>query len=124
MKFKALPVTSLEDATLDLEQLQVVLNTGILQLAVSGTGRKIAIGTATLTWPGGSVDSGQAVVAHGLGVVPVISGGWQVSAGTFGFRVAVTNNAAATSSNLTLAATSLDGTPAASSASVQWFAIG
>jgi hypothetical protein len=41
-----------------------------LELDVSGTRKKIAFGSGTLTWPGASALSNGQNIAHGLGVVP------------------------------------------------------
>jgi hypothetical protein len=75
MKFKADPVTSLEDATLNFEQLQTldILNLtaeSVLQLAVTGTRRRVAFGSQSLTFSA-SVSATPATVTHGLGVTPI-----------------------------------------------------
>lgn len=43
----------------------------VLRLATTGTSRKAAFGSATLTFPGGSAFSNSLGVTHGLGATPV-----------------------------------------------------
>lgn len=74
MRFKALPVTSLEDVTLDLEQLSALdvldlTGESVLQLAVTGTKRKVAFGMVPIAFTASGV-SATSTVSHGLGAVP------------------------------------------------------
>lgn len=69
MKPKALPVTSLEDATINFEQLQTrtILDstpTSFVQLATAKV-VKTVMGTATVTWAGASAASGSTAVTFG-----------------------------------------------------------
>jgi hypothetical protein len=73
MKLKALPVTSLEDVTLDFEQLQTldILNLtaeSVLQLAVAGTKRQVAFGLVGITFS--ASQSGSGTITHNLGRTP------------------------------------------------------
>jgi hypothetical protein len=74
MKFPNLPVTSLEDATHDFEQLQTkdILNLtaeGVLQLAVAGTTRRVSFGSQLLNFPTAQAATNTNVTHH-LGVNP------------------------------------------------------
>lgn len=73
MRFKALPVTSLEDATVDFEQLQTraILDStaqNFMQLLTAGTSR-FTSGTGTCTFTAAS-NTPSVNVSHGLGKVP------------------------------------------------------
>ena len=75
MKFVYQVIHGLEDAQSNFEQLQGrdVLNqssTTLLQLAAIGTARKVAFGSGTIAWPGGSAFSNTLTLAHGLGTTP------------------------------------------------------
>jgi hypothetical protein len=120
MKFKALPVTSLEDATLDFEQLQTldILNLtaeSVLQLAVTGTKRKVAFGQTTCV--GGS----SVAVPHGLGVVPVAFAAISGRSGAGIVPAIVDANQDPTNTTLTLAATQTTGS--GNTYKIWWFAI-
>jgi hypothetical protein len=74
MKFGNLPVTSLEDATHDFEQLQTkdILNLtaeSVLQLASTGTARKVNGGTSSFSFTA-SATSAVVTITHGLGTTP------------------------------------------------------
>jgi len=76
MRFKSLPVTSLEDATVNFEQLSAldVLNlTGesVLQLAVTGTKRVASFGLGSASFTASNISS-QPTITHGLGRTPLV----------------------------------------------------
>lgn len=75
MKFPFQILNGLDDAQQNfeaLESLDILDQTAesVLQLAVTGTKRKIAFGTVSLTFTA-STTSAAASVSHGLGVAPV-----------------------------------------------------
>ena len=98
----------------------------VLLLAVAGTKRRVAFGTALVTWAGGSATSGGASVTHGLGVVPVVvvavpSGG--VGAGGWA-PIALVNALTSTTFTLFGQANGMNQPAAATTGTFYWVAIG
>jgi len=92
-----------------------------LQLTAAAK-RKVAFGTFTLEWAGGTQESKEAEVAHGLGIEPAAIA-YAHFDNTIGFLAIKTRSKGATSFKAN--AWSITGSPAAGSkATVSWIAIG
>jgi hypothetical protein len=123
-------VTGLVDA-LERGQLAQAMNAdtldgidslGFLQLATAAS-RKVAFGSATITWAGGVPAGGTAVITHGLGATPVTVVALSTVT-TGGFAVATYLTGAPGATTFTVNGYAQGGNPAAATTcTVYWLAI-
>ena len=125
MKFKALPVTSLEDATIDFEQLssRTILDssaTNFLQLLAAGTSR-FTSGTGSVVFTAAS-NTPSVAVAHGLGVKPQRF--WAITTNGFAAAAWMQVDVIANWSTTTVAVAGFCYTSITATVAFQWFAVG
>ena len=119
VKFKSLPITSLEDATIDFEQLQVLLTTWLQSNGKSifpqlpASAKKVYQDTTVtgLTWPGGTPQT-SFTFTHGL-ATPSAAAYWAQHLDTSGSSTAFTKIQSATTSGCVIVSSDPFGSPPA-----------
>jgi len=115
---KLVSTESIKDGTITASDV----STGtFLELLVGGSSRKVAFGSATITWAGGTPVGGTAVITHGFASQPFMVA---VSTTTNGGLATATYVGAVTATTTTLNAYAQGGNPPAGNvATVYWIAI-